>query len=320
MRHRIAAYSIIVFLTCFSGCIVSLIPPERPLEERVVAGYGDKKVLLIDISGTISMEEEPQLGGFKREPSIVAKVKEILRLAQKDEDIKAIVLKINSPGGTVTASDIIHHEISALKRRTGVKVVACMMELGTSGAYYIATAADRIVSHPTTVTGSVGVIVLKLNMAELMQKVGVQEENIKSGDKKDILLPLRSMSPDERELIQQIVNELQQRFIQVIKDGRQGINPQQLEQIADGRILSSKDAKRLGLIDQIGYLNDAIESAKQLAGLPEARVIMYQSPYNRRANIYTQATAQVSQQNSVHAYLKDLLPSVNPYFMYMWLP
>ncbi len=241
-------------------------------------------------------------------------------MAQADEHVKAIVLKINSPGGMVTASDILHHEISLLKRRRGIKVVACMMELGTSGAYYIATAADKIVAHPTTITGSVGVMVLKLSLADLMQKMGVQEETIKSGDKKDLLFPYRSMSAEERKVVQQIVDQLQGRFLQVIQEGRPNITKEQLEQIADGRILSSQEAKELGLIDRVGYLDDAIKGAKLLAGLTEARVIRYQAPYSAEANIYTQAQGIVPQQQPANSYLSSLLPSMNPCFMYLWLP
>jgi protease-4 len=311
------------FLLGVTGCAIitmPLISPSRPLEERVIAGEGEDKILLLDISGVISMEEESRLGGIKKEPSLVARVKDELKLAQEDEHIKALVLRINSPGGMVTASDILHHEITQFKQQTGVKVVACLMELGTSGAYYVATSADKIIAHPTTVTGSIGVMVLKLNLTGLMQKVGVEEESIKSGDKKDILFPFRSITPEEREIVQRIVGQLYERFLEVIREGRPGIDRQQLKQVADGRILSSREALKAGLVDQIGYLDEAIEVAKQLAGLPSARVIIYQPPLSYKGNIYAQTQVLNPQTGHIQSYLSGLLPRLNPCFMYLWLP
>ncbi len=311
-----------MFLICFSGCSINipLVSPQYPLQERVVAGSGEDKILLLDISGIISMEGKSRLGGIAKEPGLVARIKDELKLARQDEAIKAIVLKINSPGGTVTASDIIHHELTEFKRKTGVKVVACLMELGTSGAYYIAAAADKIVAHPTTVTGSVGVMVMKLSLADLMQKIGIRNETVTSGNKKDILLPYRSFEVEERKIVQQVVDKLQQRFLQVVRQGRPNISAQQVQWFDDGRILTAQEAKEIGLIDRIGYLDQAFESARQLAGLTEARIIRYRPPLSNKGNIYTQAR-EISPQTTLGShYLNSLLPGVNPYFMYLWLP
>lgn len=316
-------FLVAVLLICSTGCAIVTVPlisPSRPLKERVISGTGVDKVLLLDISGIISSEEKSVLGGIKTEPSMVARVKEELKLAQGDEHIKALVLRINSPGGMVTASDILHHEISLFKQKTGAKVIACLMGMGTSGAYYIAAGADRIIAHPTTITGSIGVMILKLDLSGLMQKIGVQNETIKSGDKKDVLFPLRSMTPEEREIVQQIIDQLQMRFLEVVRQGRPNIREEQLAQIADGRILSAQNALELDIIDQIGYLDDAIESAKQLAGLTEARVIIYQPPFSQKSNIYAQTAGLTLGSNPVQSYINSLLPSLNPYFMYLWLP
>jgi signal peptide peptidase SppA len=134
------------------------------------------------------------------------------------DDIKAFVLRINSPGGTVSASDIIYHEVKEFKKEKGVKVVACIMGLGASGGYYVAAAADKIVALPTGVTGSIGVILLKINMEGLMEKIGVQDEVVMSGDKKDSALPFRPLSPQERELLQGIIDNFYQRFVTVVDE------------------------------------------------------------------------------------------------------
>ncbi|MBI5787689.1 MAG: signal peptide peptidase SppA [Candidatus Schekmanbacteria bacterium] len=316
-------------LLLLNGCVFVSMPlllSKQPLREHVVAGFGKEKILLIDISGMISVEDKAELGGMQYEPSLVARLKEELRLAQEDPAVRAVILKINSPGGMVTASDIIHHELLTYKNKYGVKIVACFMEMGTSGAYYIATAADKIWAHPTSITGSIGVIVMKFNMSELMGKIGVQDESIKSGNKKDILMPFRATTPDERRIVQGLVDQMQQRFLQVIYDGRPKIDKEKLLEIADGRILSPTEAQNVGLIDQIGYLDNAIEDARLLIGSPTARIIMYAPPYIQKANIYTQAQSGTNLLPGVESYLpfrypfSGLLPSPNPYFMYYWMP
>ncbi len=309
-------------LTCSCAVInIPLFPSERPLQERVIGGEGKYKILIIDISGMISTEEKSGALGIGHEQNMVARIKEELELAGRDKLIKAVILKINSPGGTVTASDIIYHEIRTLKQNNGIKVVASLMELGTSGAYYIANSADKIIAHPTTITGSIGVIVLKLNFSGLMDKIGIKNETIKSGDKKDILLPLRAMSVDEKALMQQIIGQFKDRFIEVIKKGRPDIKENDLQLAADGRILSPQDALDLGLIDKIGYLDDAVDTAKELAGLDNARLIMYQPPSSYKSNIYAQAgkTAGFSL-NPGQMNLSQFSAGIKPYFMYAWQP
>src|SRR3990167_2251498 len=138
-----------------SGCSlisVSLVPPVAPLKETTIMGKGKDKILIVDISGIISEEEKRGIAGISGEPDMVARIKEELKMAAKDKRIKAVILRINSPGGTVTASDMIYHEIEQFKGKTGIRVIACIMDLGASGGYYIAVSADKILAHPTTVT------------------------------------------------------------------------------------------------------------------------------------------------------------------------
>src|SRR3972149_5072856 len=169
---------------------VSLVPPVQPLRETTVMGKGKEKVLIVDISGIISEEEKRGSAGLSGEPDMVARIKEELKTAAKDKHIKAVILRINSPGGTVTASDIIYHEIEQFKKKTNNKVIACIMDLGASGGYYVAVSADRIVAHPTTVTGSIGVIMLNLSVEGLLQKIGVKDTSIKTGEHKDMGSPV----------------------------------------------------------------------------------------------------------------------------------
>ncbi|HHT9131265.1 MAG TPA: signal peptide peptidase SppA [Candidatus Tripitaka californicus] len=285
-----AVYCLLSTVLLLVGCAFISVPlggPTKPLKEKVVAGEGEDKVLMIDISGVISSKEKSSPIGLGGGPSMVARVKEELEKARKDDHIKAVVLRINSPGGTVTASDIIRHEIKKFKEEKPVKVVACFTGLGTSGAYYVATSADKIVALPTSVTGSIGVILIKVNVQGLMEKVGIANETVKSGDKKDAILPLRPMTEEERQIIQGVINYLHERFIAVVEEVRPGADLKDRKELADGRVFNAQESLDLKLVDQVGYLDEAIESAKTLAGLKEARVIMYTRPTGYKDNIYS---------------------------------
>ena len=162
-----------VTLALLQGCAFVSVPltgQTLPFEESVVSGYGKDKILIIDISGTISSQPEEGLLPFEEEISIVSRVKEELRTAMGDKSLKGIILRINTPGGSVTASDIIYEEIRRFKTIRKIPVVACMMDLATSGGYYVSMSADKVIAHPTTVTGSIGVIALKFNVQGLMEK------------------------------------------------------------------------------------------------------------------------------------------------------
>ena len=193
-----------VVLLTVPGCMtVSFLPKTTPLQEVVLSGEGREKVLLLEISGVLTSAKP---GGvfdrFVDRLSLPARFKEELTKAADDEDVKAIVLRINTPGGTVTASDILYHEIQELKKTRNVPVIASIMDLGTSGGYYVAMAADRVVAHPSSVTGSLGVIMLTLNASGLMEKIGVRADAVTSGPYKDMGSPFRTMTEQDRAIFQ----------------------------------------------------------------------------------------------------------------------
>ena len=174
-----------------AGCSVislDLTPRVRPLEEETVEGRGDAKILLMTLSGFLT-DEAPSgvltIGTPPPRVPLLVRVREELTKAAADTSVRALVVRINSPGGTVTASDIIFRELRAFKARRDIPIVAVLMDVAASGGYYIALAADTIVAHPTTITGSIGVIMLTLNAEGLLDKVGVQASAIKSGERKD---------------------------------------------------------------------------------------------------------------------------------------
>lgn len=303
-----------------SGCIynISLFPKAGPLEEKVVEGSGENKVLLLDISGVIS-EEKPD--GLIEQPNMVARIKEELKKAEADNAVKAVVLRINSPGGTVTASDIIYHEILKFKERTGRKVITSIGDVGASGGYYIAMASDRVIAHPTTITGSIGVIMLHVNLQGLMEKVGVGAESIKSGPHKDMGIPTKPLAPEDRELFQTMINNMYARFLEVVGQGRKGLAADRIRTLADGRIYTATQAKEAGLIDDIGYLDQAIDLAKSEAGIQQAKVILYSRSGEYTNNIYSQVIQKEA--NPLASWgidPKRLLQGESAKFLYLWMP
>ncbi|MBI4516393.1 MAG: signal peptide peptidase SppA [Deltaproteobacteria bacterium] len=308
-----------------SGCVFvsgSINPFARgtePLEEHTVAGEGRDKILLLDISQVISDEEQQTAFGFKRRESTVARVEEELRHAAGDDRVKAVILRINSPGGTVTASDVVYHRLMSFKADRGLPLVAQMMDVATSGGYYVALAADEIVASPTTVTGSIGVVLYGFNLEGLLAKVGVTNQTIKSGTHKDIGSPLRRMTAEESAIMQSVLDEMQSRFVGLVRQRRPRFDG--AAAALDGRILTAGQALEAKLVDRIGYLDDAVTAARTRAQLGQARVVMYRRPGEYAHNIYSRAAVAGGgvQFNLLHLETGGLL-SGGPRFMYLWLP
>lgn len=197
---------------------------------------------------------------------------EQIRSFREDEDIKAIVIRINSPGGAVGPSQEIYREI---RKTVGTKnVVASMGAVAASGGYYVACAADGIVANPGTITGSIGVIMGYTNFRQLLDKIGMVPVVIKSGPYKDTGSPTREMREDERQILQSITNGIHNQFVTAITEGRK-MDRAQVEAAADGRIFTGEDAKANGLVDRLGNFEDALEWAGELGGIDGAVVPVY---------------------------------------------
>jgi protease-4 len=196
---------------------------------------------------------------------------EQLRKFAKDDSVKAIVVRINSPGGGVGPSQEIHEEV---KKLSGKKVVvASMGALAASGGYYIACGAQKIYANPGTITGSIGVIMQFVNVKDLIEKIGLKGMVVKSGAFKDIGSPVRDMKPEERELLQGVIDNVHSQFIEAVAAGRK-MDRDKVAKIADGRIFSGEQAKALGLVDVLGNLEDAVAEAGKMAKIEgEPRVV-----------------------------------------------
>jgi protease IV len=325
--------SIITLATIFvlAGCCCFGMPNVNDpgkMVETVLEGEGSAKILMIDISGVI-INAEGESGLFSIRENMLSSIREQLMHAAEDSNIRSVILRINSPGGTVTASDILYKQLLDFKnkpevKKRGVKIVACFMDVGASGAYYIAMAADKIVAHPTTITGSLGVILQLYGVQGLMDKIGVSAFAVKSGELKDIGSPFRTMTEEEKKVLQSVIMTQYDRFVSVIDEGRPELSRDEILKLADGRIYSATQAYENKLIDRIGYISDAIEEAKRLAGVDHARVVTYHRERSFRNNIYSMllpAQPRTEQFNLINIDLgRWLSGTTHPQFMYLWAP
>jgi protease IV len=254
-------------------------------DDRAVSG----KVALIDVRGTIA-EDPTGLMGDK--PGLVDSVVAQLKRAELDSDAKAVILRVNSPGGTVTASDVLYREACAFRERTKKPIVISMGEIAASGGYYLSLAGDEILAEPTTLTGSIGVIIPTLNFHDGLGRLGIRAKNIKSGSNKDMIDPLGPPTDAHDALVQEIVNEFYARFRALVVARRPNLDPARLDELTDGRILTGAAAHKAGLVDSLGGVREAFDAAKRLAGLKGARLVKYHPAERTARTPYTPAVAQ----------------------------
>jgi protease-4 len=319
--RRLAALAL-AGLVALSGCSLLTIdfqPKIRPLKEETVEGKGSNKILLLDLSGMLAEDVASfSLGAPPPKVPLLARVREELRKAEEDDRVRALVVRINSPGGTITASDILYHELLAFKTRKKIPVIAAIMDVGASGGYYAALAADVIVANPTTITGSIGVVMVTVNAQGLLEKIGVAPVAIKSGPMKDAGSPFRALTEAERAVFQGIIDDMHGRFVKLIAQSRK-MSEDRVRAFADGRVYTADEALRLGLVDRVAYLEDVVALARERAGLSEARVIMYHRPKDYRSNIYS-GTPPTPTAESTFAQFAAALGGGGPRFLYLWWP
>lgn len=315
---------LVLILSILSGCAfvnVTLTPAAKQLEEELIEGEGRPKLLLLDLDGMISFKEKSE-GLLRTKPSAVAFFREALRKAEGDAAVAGVIVRINSPGGSVAASDTIYHDLVRFREKRKVPVYAYIMEVGASGGYYVAAAADRIIASPASVTGSIGVLAMKLNADGLFSKIGVVSETYTSGPKKDFWSPFRPSSPEEQKMLQGIIDGLFARFIAVVHASRQKqLSEQEIRALADGRIMTAGQARAAGLIDETAYLDETIEAMKKALKIEQARVVMYTRPGDFASTIYSGMPVPGPQViNLVSINAEELLSSAGVRFLYLWNP
>jgi protease-4 len=238
-----------------------------------------EKIAVIYVEGVI-MGGRGQSNMFVEQGGTDQVIKQ-LHEARDDQSVKAVVLRINSPGGSASASQEVGEEIKKMRAK-GKIVVTSMGDVAASGGYWLAACTDKIYANSTTMTGSIGVYVPYANWEELYKKIGIYQEKIKSGPHKDILSPERTMTSEERAIIQVMVDDIYSQFVAVVAEGRK-MDIDQVRKLADGRIYTGNQAKQLGLVDELGNMYDAIDGAAELAGIsgkPEIKEYGKQSPWN----------------------------------------
>ena len=244
------------------------------LTEKYVSGekFGDDKIVVLTIDGVIMSGE-----GFVK--------KQIDRITE-DDHVKAIVIRVNSPGGTVTGSDYIYHHLKKMRDAKKVPIVVSMGSLAASGGYYVAMAVGdqerSIYAEPTTMTGSIGVMMSHYDVSGLMDKLSVKDDSIASHERKLMLSMTKPMPAEHRELMQGTINDMFERFKTIVKEGRPAFrkDPEALDQLATGEVFLAEKAKGFGLVDEIGFIEDAVERALELAHLTKekTRVVKYTRP------------------------------------------
>jgi protease-4 len=323
LTHRAARIGPLFAALCLpillGACIqVQLWGVPRPFQETVVYGESGPKILLLEIDGVI-VEQAPEPGILgPHEDNPVSRLREQLDRARDDDEVRAVLLRINSPGGTATASDLVYSEILRFKRERKVPVVAQLMGLATSGGYYVAMAADLVIAHPTTVTGSIGVRFVSVSLAGLLEKLGIEDQTLTAGPHKDAGSPLRRLTPEERAHLQSVLDDLHARFEQVVVAGRPNLPPGGLERVADGSIFSAPQALELGLVDAVADLEESVLRTKRAAGLSEARVVRYHRPREYANNLYTRG-------GPIAPSLRLEFPgsrilAIPPGFYFLWAP
>lgn len=317
--------------------------PVRPV---VVNGnrHGGGRIAVVDIDGLIVNRTFSGLNSMGENP--VALFREKIRRIECDGSISAVVLRINTPGGGVTATDIIANDVARLKQCRDIPVVACLMTTGCGGGYYIATHADHIVAHPTSVVGGIGVILNSYNMEDSLAQNNIVSIPVKAGEKIDLGSPERTMDEDERDILQEMADQFHERFIDQVRLSRGNKLPADDDLIVadelqfkddgdndeteddegeenalfDGRVWTGSQALVQGLVDANGYLDDAIDTAGRLAGLPLDAPVVLLRRSNDRALSEFDVTPNMPMSSLLPLSMPGLDRTAMPTFLYLWAP
>ncbi|MBG9590017.1 signal peptide peptidase SppA [Cytobacillus firmus] len=289
---------------------------EAFLEEVIEEGNAQKKIAVLDVNGVI--QDTGDAVSLFASPGYNHKgFMDNLDYVKEDSTVKAIVIKVNSPGGGVVESAEIHDKIIEIQKETKKPVYISMGSMAASGGYYISAPADKIFASPETLTGSLGVIMQGYNYAGLAEKYGVEFVTIKSGPYKDIMSPTREMTDEERKILQSMINNSYDGFVKVISEGR-GLTEAQVKEIADGRIYDGRQAKELNLIDGFGYDDDVIEQLKKDHKLNGSQVVKYTENFGF-GSMFSMGARKIMGDDLEMAGLMKLLSQPNsPRLMYLY--
>lgn len=292
----------------------SLFQDGKVKEKVIQNGIGKQKIVVLNLEGVIQ-----DLGSTPLMSSVAydhRRFLEMIKYAAEDPQVEGVILRVNTPGGGVVESAEIHAELEKLVEKD-VPLYVSMGNTAASGGYYVAAPATKIVAHPATLTGSIGVIIQSLDISELAKEYGFDFNTIKSGEYKDILSPFRKMTDQEETLLQEMVNDMYNDFVDVIVQGR-NMSESKVREIADGRVFTGKQAKEMGLVDDLGSLDDTIEMMKNEHGLENARVVEYETSISLSQLFTLQAKHIFHKDQELSNILNLLKETSGPRIMYLY--
>ena len=336
LRHLLSLLLSFITVPLLAGCgtpsfLITPISNSGELKEDTVEpgkGFFPPKVAIIEVEGLLA---NAKTGGLlQATENSLSLFTQQLELAEDDPAVKAIVLRVNSPGGTVSASDAMYQTLLKFRKKTGKPIVASIQEVGASGAFYLSCAADKIVAQPTSIVGSIGVIFESLEFSGTLDKIGARSWAITSGPLKEMGSPFKPLEARERNVMQEMVNEYFARFVGIVRTNRHITEPPlddlteykkpEYAGVFSGRVFSGEEAKKRGLIDETGLLPDAIDLAKSLGNAENAKVVIYRRPYAYSGSIYASSTIPSPKTNVTTIDLPGARAFVPAGFYYLWRP
>jgi protease IV len=276
------------------------------------------RIALIDVDGLLLNQNFGSLYAVGDNP--LASFRDKLDAAARDPQVAAVLLRINSPGGSVTTCDIMAEELRQFRAETHKPVVACLMDLATSGAYFIAAESDRIVAHPTAMTGGLGVVFNHFNLQDAMAQLNLVAEPVKAGSKIDMGTVTAPLDDETRNLLQKMADAYREHLQRSVKLRRPAMTAQDRELLQDGRIVLASQAQTLHLVDKLGYLHDAIAEAEKLAGLSSAEVVILHRTGYPAHSLYAITPSPVPLNDAIPFSYPGLDRSKLPTFLYLWQP
>jgi len=303
------------------GWVIKPAPTDESLRETIISTdpglFVNDKIALIDIDGILVNQRG---GMFSFRDNQVSLFVEKLDKAQADPNVKAVVVRINSPGGAVAASDTMYEKLIRFRSQKACPVIAVIEDVGASGGYYVACGADEILAHPASVTGSIGTIVQTVSLAGTMKMLRIDARAVTSGPRKDMASPFKPLDAKDLAILQEMVNEYYARFCDVVDKARPSLNAEQVKTLADGRVYTGQQALANGLVDRLGYVDDAVLLAKEKSRCARVKVVIYHRPLGYRANVYSSAQVATGrpQINLLNISADEFLSSAAPQFLYLW--
>jgi protease-4 len=292
--------------------------PMIAMPVRAGQGPGCARVALVDLDGMILNQN--MTGPYSAGENLVAAFREKLEAAASDARVRAVVVRINSPGGGVTACDIVAEELRRFRESTGKPIVCCLLDLAASGGYYVAVGGDKIVAHPTTITGGIGALINHYNLRDAMAQLNITAQPIKTGSLVDMGSVMEPLPEEAERLLNEMARGFHERFRDRVARRRPAMTQTDWAALSDGKIVSGPSALQLHLVDRLGYIHEAIDEAEHLAGMTGAEVISYTRKGYPAHSLYAITPNTPIQNDIIPFSYPGLDRTRTPTFLYLWQP